>query len=215
MLKLLKKEFALSMHPMTPVMLLLSAMVLIPNYPYGVIFFYVTLSLFFTCLSGRENNDVLYSLTLPVPKRDVVRARICYAVILEIAQLVIMIPFVLLKQRLSGAVNQAGLDANLSLFGWGLILYALFNAVFFSGYYKDVKRVGVSFIKASALMFVCIAAEIAASYVIPFVRDCLDGSGAKYLPARINFLFFGISIFVITNVWVCRDSIKNFEKQDI
>lgn len=68
MKKLLMKEFRLSMHPSTPLMLLLSAMVFIPNYPFVVIFFYTTMAIFFTCLSGRENRDIAYSLSLPVAK---------------------------------------------------------------------------------------------------------------------------------------------------
>ena len=71
MSKLIKKEFLLSMHPITPLMLLLSVMVLIPNYPYAVMFFYMTLAVFFTCMMGRENQDVIYSLTLPVAKRHI------------------------------------------------------------------------------------------------------------------------------------------------
>ena len=51
--KLLKKEFALSMHPTVPLMLLLAGMVLIPSYPYSVIFFYSMVSIFFTCMLGR------------------------------------------------------------------------------------------------------------------------------------------------------------------
>ena len=40
---LLKKELVLSMHPTVPIMLLLGAMAMIPNYPYLVMYFYVTL----------------------------------------------------------------------------------------------------------------------------------------------------------------------------
>ena len=53
MSNLLKKEFSLSMHPVTPLMLMLSSMALIPNYPYTVMFFYMTLAVFFTCMMGR------------------------------------------------------------------------------------------------------------------------------------------------------------------
>ena len=67
MSKLLKKELALCLHPAAVVMLLLSALVLAPNYPYAVSFFYLTLGLFFICLGGRENHDVIFTLTLPVP----------------------------------------------------------------------------------------------------------------------------------------------------
>ena len=88
MWKLLRKDFVLTMHPVTPFFLLLSAMVLIPNYPYSVVFFYTGLSLFFTCLAGRENRDIPYTLFLPVRRRDVVAARMAFAVCLQLAQLV-------------------------------------------------------------------------------------------------------------------------------
>ena len=51
MTALLYKQFRLVCHPMTPIFCLFGVMVLIPNYPYTVIFFYVTLGLFFTSVS--------------------------------------------------------------------------------------------------------------------------------------------------------------------
>ena len=72
--KLLYKEFKLALHPAAVLFLLLSSMMLIPNYPMYVLFFYNTLGIFFICLSGRENHDFAYSLSLPIRKRDAVRA---------------------------------------------------------------------------------------------------------------------------------------------
>ena len=51
---LLYKQLRLVCHPMTPVFCLFGFMVIIPNYPYTVIFFYVMLGLFFTFLNMRE-----------------------------------------------------------------------------------------------------------------------------------------------------------------
>ena len=47
MKQLLYKEFRLVTHPLLPFFLLLSAMLLIPAYPFYVVFFYTTLGLFF------------------------------------------------------------------------------------------------------------------------------------------------------------------------
>ena len=80
---MLNKELRLALHPTVPLFWLLGAMLLIPNYPYYVIFFYTLLGIFFVCLSGRENNDIAYTLTLPVRKRDVVAARMGLAVLIE------------------------------------------------------------------------------------------------------------------------------------
>lgn len=46
MTALLYKQLRLVCHPMTPVFCLFGIMVLIPNYPYTIIFFYVMLGLF-------------------------------------------------------------------------------------------------------------------------------------------------------------------------
>lgn len=51
---LLYKQLRLVCHPMTPVFCLFGFMVIIPNYPYTVIFFYVMLGLFFSFLDMRE-----------------------------------------------------------------------------------------------------------------------------------------------------------------
>ena len=66
---LLYKQLRLVCHPMTPVFCLFGFMVIIPNYPYTVIFFYVMLGLFFTFLNMREQKDLYYTALLPVPKR--------------------------------------------------------------------------------------------------------------------------------------------------
>lgn len=55
MKELLKKEISLVLHPTNWLFLALSALVLVPNYPYYVTFFYTGLGIFFLCLSGREN----------------------------------------------------------------------------------------------------------------------------------------------------------------
>ena len=83
---LLLKELRLALHPTALIFLGLSAMLLIPSYPYLVVFFYTGLAVFFTCLNGRENKDVTYTLLLPVSKADVVRARFLVVMLLEAAQ---------------------------------------------------------------------------------------------------------------------------------
>ena len=55
---LLYKQLRLVCHPMTPVFCLFGIMVIIPNYPYTVIVFYVTLGLFFSFLNMREQKDL-------------------------------------------------------------------------------------------------------------------------------------------------------------
>lgn len=215
MTKLIRKEFALAMHPITPMMLLLSAMVMIPNYPYVVIFFYVSMAVFFTCLQGRENNDVVYSLNLPVEKSGIVKARFAFTVIIELAQLVLMIPFAVLSARMNAVGNQAGMDANISLFGIGFIVYAMFNLVFFLSYYRNVSKVGRAFIKSSVLIFILAALDVVSTYALPVVRDCLDTPDPKFLPQKLIFLGLSALVYAALTLLTCRVCIRRFEKQDI
>lgn len=215
MTKLLKKEFILSMHPTTPFMLLLSAMVFIPNYPFVVIFFYTTMAIFFTCLSGRENRDIAYSLSLPVAKRDIVRARILFAVITELAQLLIMAALIPLTLKLNPAGNQAGLDANIALVGLGLAVYGVFNLVFFTLYYKDVNKVGMPFIVSGVVLLVCAVVDIMSTYAVPFVRDVLDTPDWAHLGAKLAAVGAGALCFTGLTLISCQISEKRFAAQDL
>lgn len=215
MSRLLKKEFLLSMHPITPLMLLLSTMVLIPNYPYTVMFFYMTLSVFFTCMMGRENHDVIYTMMLPVAKSSIVKARITFVVILELFQMLLIIPFSILRQSLNPMGNEAGIDANIVLLAEGFLLFGIFNLIFFGSYYKNIDKVGISFVKATVVFFILVAADVICTHAVPFVRDCLDTPDSQYLGYKLVTLAAGMAVYIILTILVCRISIKNFEKQDL
>ena len=58
MKNLLYKELRLALHPTAILFLFLSAMLLIPGYPYYVVFFYTCLGIFCICRNGRESRDI-------------------------------------------------------------------------------------------------------------------------------------------------------------
>ena len=99
--KIFSKDLRLAAHPMMYVFALFGVMLIIPNYPYTVVFFYGLLGIFFTFLNGRENKDVYYCAVLPVTKRDQVRARAWLVVAVELAELVIAILFAFLSARIN------------------------------------------------------------------------------------------------------------------
>ena len=157
---LLYKQLRLVCHPMTPVFCLFGVMVLIPNYPYTVIFFYVMLGLFFTFLNIREQKDSYYSAILPVPKRDTVKGGCALVALVELLSLAVLAPCALLAVRLQpGKDNLVGMDPYLALFAAGFLLYTVFNAVFLPTFYRNGYKVGAAFIKAlipvTLVMVVC------------------------------------------------------------
>lgn len=215
MTKLIKKEFALAMHPVTPLMVLLGAMVLIPAYPYAVMFFYVAMSVFFTCLSGRENKDIAYSLALPVAKKDIVAARVAYAAIIQLMQLAVALPFVLVKNSLFPTPNPAGIDAGISVFAVGFIAFGLFNAVFFTSYYKDTEKVGMAFVKASIALGIYAAFDLVATYAIPFVKNILDSPDPNHIAEKLVFLLCACAFYCLATFFTCKTAQKSFSVQDI
>ena len=214
-MRLLKKEFRLCLHPTCLVMPLLSALVLVPGYPYSVCCFYTALSLFFVCLTAREDHDAAYTLTLPVTRRDAVNARVLFSVCVEVIQLIVMGLFILLKALIGPMENPAGLDAGTALIGEGFLIYALFNRIFFPVYYRDILKPGKAFLTASAAVFVLICLEIIATYTVPFVRDRLDTLDPQYLTEKTVFTLIAAALFGLGTYLAARRSAKEFDRVDL
>ena len=215
MIKLLKKELRLCLHPTAPLMILLSSLTLVPNYPYPVSFFYLTLGVFFICLTGRENHDVVFTLALPVGRRDLVKGRFSLVILLELCQLVCMACFILLRQKLSPLPNAAGMDANLALLGEGFLFFGVYHLVFFPAYYRDVSRVGAAFVKSSAVIFFMVLAEIVGTYALPFARDVLDTADPAHLAAKVIFLAVCVCLYLLFTALALRLSVRRFEALDV
>ena len=215
MIKLFKKEIALVIHPTAYIFLALSMMLIIPNYPYYVIFFYTGLAIFFTCLNGRENNDILYSAMLPISKKEIVKSRFCLVILLEIMQILLAIPFAIIRQKMNVPSNQVGMEANIALFGFSLIMLGIFNMVFFLIYYKDVRKVGVAFVKSSIAVFLYIAIIETCVHIIPFFKNYLDTKDTFYITYKLLILGLGIIIYTIMTVITYKKAVKLFENYDI
>ncbi len=216
MKNLLYKELRLALQAPAALFLLLSAMLIIPNYPYYVTFFYTALGIFFCCQLGRENNDVYYTLTLPVRKRDAVTARFLLAALLEAAQLLIAVPFALLRQSFSGlGGNAVGMDANIALFGLSALMLGLFNLSFFPAYYKDPRKVGVPFVKGCIVVFVFIVAAEVCAHAVPFFRDKLDTMHGAFLPENLAVLAAGLVLWALLTLLAWKTSVRRFEKLDL
>lgn len=214
-MKLLKKEFRLCMHPFAYLAPVLASLILVPGYPYAVCCFYTALAVFFICLTARENHDAAYTLTLPVSRQDAVRGRILFCACIETAQLIAMGVFTGIKYAIGTQPNPAGLDAGLALIGDGMIVFALFNLVFFPVYYRDINKPGVSFMIASVAVFLWIILEIIATYTVPFVRFGLDTPDPAHLEDKALFTLGGAVLFAAGTWLAAVRSIKRFEEADL
>lgn len=215
MKNLIMKEIRLSMHPTCLIFLALSAMLLIPNYPYGVTFFYTSLSIFFTCLGGRENNDITYTAVLPIRKRDVVKGRFALAVILQLAQLLTAAPFSVLRGVLNMPGSVAGMDPNIAFFGFAFVIMGIFNIIFFTAYYKDVQKVGRPFVVAAIMQFVFIVLMETMTHLLPFFRDVLDTPDPENLGPKLAALAVGAAAYGGLTYAAYRVGVGRFERLDL
>jgi hypothetical protein len=215
MKNLLYKEARLALHPTSVIFLSLSAMMLIPDYPYYVIYFYTTLGIFFTCLGGRENHDIFYTMLLPVRKEDIVKARFVSVVVMQLAQIVLAAGFATMRRVLDMPGNQVGMDANIAFFGFSFLLLGLFNLVFFTKYYQNTDKVGFSYLSGSVVIAIFIVIAESSVHMVPFMRDCLDTRDPEFLGAKLLVLAAGMASYVALTLVAYRKSTRSFELLDL
>lgn len=205
---LLYKQFRLVAHPTTYMFCLFGAMLLIPNYPYTVAYFYVTLGLFFTFQNGREQRDSDFSALLPVRKCDTVRGAVFFTIIIETVSITLSVPFVILSSSLRPlGGNEAGTDANIALLGLAFLVFAVFNGVFFASFYRTGYKVGGSFLKASIGVFLVVSMDVIIPHLIPW----LDGYDSR----QWIVLATGALIYCLVTLIACKKAEKSYEKVDL
>lgn len=217
MKELLYKEFKLATHPTTYLFLALGTLLLIPAYIYYIAFIYTCLGVFFVFLMGRENKDILYTVSLPVRKRDTVKARCLMVAAIELSQTLIGVPFAIIGIRINTNPlgNVAGIEANMAFFGLVLIMYALFNLFFIPEFYKTATRVGISLILPSIIVALYITVAEVAVQKIPYLKTHLDTTAPAMMLPQLVVLICGIILFILSLWWTYRKAAANFEKVDL
>jgi hypothetical protein len=212
---LVYKEWKLAIPLTGYLFLLMGVMLLIPNYPYYVAFFYQTLGIFFTFMNGNTTNDVFFTTLLPVRKRDVVKARLVTVIGLEVFQIIIAVPFAILRSKLTPAENVAGMDANIALFGLVFIMFGVFNVVFLPLFYRTAYKTGMPYLLATLVMTGMILAAELVIQLTPVLKQTLDTSAAAYAPQQTILLIVGLLSFVLLNGVAYRLSASSFERLDL
>ena len=215
MKNLLNKELRLSAHPLSYLFLVFSLMALIPGYPILLGAFFICFGLFQTFQNGRETNDVLYSVLLPIGKKDVVKARYIFVCLIQIIAFLLMAGLTALRMIFFASaapyVNNAMMNSNPVFLAWTLLIFALFNTLFVGLFYKTAYKFGkpfVAFIVASMLV-VCIAEVLHHLPGLEFLNT-LDR-----LPLQLMLMLFALVIFVLATIISCRTAQRNFELLDL
>lgn len=212
---LLKKEWKLVMMPVPLLFLLLSALVLVPNYPYYVTFFYTTLGIFLMMQSARENRDLYYMALLPVTKREMVRARFLLVLSVEALQVLVCVPFMLLRASYGSVKNAVGIEANAAFLGLSLVLLGVFNRIFFPMHYKNAYDLGKPFVAASVVEFFYIVLAEVCDHVIPYMKTVCESYALRDQLRQWPVLLGGAAVFALLTMAAERSSVRRFEQVDL
>ena len=213
MMALLYKELRLAAHPTSIVFAFLGCLVLVPAYPYSVIFLFGCLAPYITFVNARETNDLWFTAVLPVTKRESVLGKCLLVVCFQLFQLLFSLPFAMLRNVLKIANNPVGLDATVAWYGFGLFLYAVFDLVFLTAFYRSGYKVGRAFLRASIPMVVLMAATEATAHIpgLAWMDSCQPEDLFRQLPIlAVGMVCYGALIPL-----AYRISVKHFEQVDL
>ena len=213
MSELLYKELRLAAHPSLYVFMCMGALLLIPAYPYSVVFFFGCLGLFQSFMFDRETRDVFYTALLPLPKRDIVKGKLLLAVFSQLVQLTLSLPFAFLRTLYLPEGNPVGIEANLAFYGFGLMIYGAFNLVFFTRFFQTAYKAGVAFLTALVPAVLGIFAMEAAVHFPGMAW--LDGVSPGELARQVPVLLAGGAVYAGTWFWAYRTASRRFEKVDL
>ncbi len=214
MKNLFYKELKLAVHPTMWLFLILSALVLIPQYPYFLVFFYSCLSIFFCALQSRENRDYLYTALLPVSKRDVVRARFLTVVFFQLLQLLFTVPFAVLSLRSNPlGSNPAGIECNVAFFGLSAVMMGGFNLSFLPLFYRTAHKLGWPLFSGGSFVtvYICIA-EALSQYIPGKLSAFLDSKDPEVMKKQVPVLLCGLLLYALLTLAAMKRSERNFEK---
>lgn len=223
---LLYKELCLAMHPICYVFIaIFPLMILIPAYPIGIGFIYILTCypiLFLGANKGQQSNDLLYSVLLPVRKKDIVLARIITVILIQVTYILLMTALYPLARVINEAIIQnaedpekyfipgLGLNSFVLLLAFGIIGYAVADLIFFPIYYKKGKSIVMStlFTIIGFVLYIGIF-----TIVLPYIPG-LEFINNLHIGIQFVILAGAIILSILLHLLVYKISSKRLAKVD-
>ena len=215
--KLLGKEIRLAASPLSWLFIAFSLMALIPGYPILVGAFFICFGIFQSFQSGRENNDILYTVLLPVNKTDAVKAKYRFAVLIQmisfaISAIITVIRMVFMKDAAPYVTNPM-MNANQAFLAYMLLVFAVFNWFFLCGFFKTAYKFGFPFIIFIIVSFLLITVAEVLHHIpgLEFLNDTDTIADSKmWIILADAFVIYALVSFIS-----CRVAMKRFERVDM
>lgn len=217
MKKLIYKELSLATLPLTFIFLLFSLMTFIPGYPILCGAFFICLGMFQSWQKAREDNDILYSVLLPVKKSDVVKGKYAAAAVLQLTAFFLCAVFTFIRMFFlaDAAVYRTNfmMSANIVFLAFVLLIFAAFNVIFIGGFFKTAYALGKPFVVFIAANFAIIAIAETLHH-IPAL-SWLNAADFSFIGRHLIILAAAVFIYAVSAFISCRNSQKRFEAIDL
>ena len=214
---ILRKEMKLSASVLSYLFILFGLMFLLPGYPILCGAFFVTLGLFQSFQSAREANDIVFSLLLPVAKKDVVKGKYLFVCMIEVCAFLLMALAVILRMTaLSQSVvyrSNALMNANFFALGTACVIFGLFNWIFVGGFFRTAYKFARPFVTFIITCFLVIFAAEALHH-IPGLEK-LNAFGTDDIALQLILLAAGVLIFLLMTALSCKKACEKFERIDL
>ena len=217
MRNILRKEMRLSASVLSYLFILFGLMFLLPGYPILCGAFFVCLGLFQSFQTAREANDIVFSVLLPIAKRDVVKGKYLFVCMIESCAFLLMASMTGLRMTVfSQSVvyrSNALMNANFFALGMVCVIFGLFNWIFVGGFFKTGYQFARPFVTFIIAAFLTIALAEALHH-IPGMEN-LNAFGTDCLFLQLILLMAGVIFFLLLTVLSCRIACENFERIDL
>ena len=217
MSNVLFKETRLSASILAYLFILFGLMFFLPGYPLLCGAFFSTLGLFQSFQYAREANDTVFSVLLPIAKKDVVKGRFLFVIMIELLTIVAMaIPMIIRMTVLADSVvyrSNALMNANPFALGAAFVIFGLFNLIFVGGFFKTAYKMGKPFVIFIIVGFVFIVI-FEVLHHIPGL-EVLNAFGTDELGTQLLLLLAGVVIYVLLTLLSLKRACYNFERIDL
>lgn len=210
---LFKKELKLGINPACYISLLFVLFIFIPAYPLIMAFFFPSTMITNIYISSiGYNNDLEFSLMLPIRKKDYVLSKIFSMLFLQFVFLILSIPFMCLRMFYLNSIYPAtpGFTSPFVIYGSYLVGCAIYDLALFGIYLKTYpKRNLAATISIFAELLIDLFLGVALFY-IPRVGEQLENN---YIMGLI-YLLISILVFIVLVYLTYLVSYKNLEKKN-
>lgn len=217
MKSLLMKECKLAASPLSYIFLVGALMTLLPGYPILMSAFFICFGIFHSFQNGREVNDVLYTVLLPVKKSDFVKAKYAFTCIIQLCGFMLCATLTAVRMTaLSTAapyVSNALMNATPVYLAFVLLIFAAFNGLFVGGFFKTAYKIGIPFLSFGivALLLISLAETLPHLPGLTFLHN----PAGERIGLQCCILAAAALFYTAVTLLSCRKSVRRFDTIDL